>query len=91
MWCKMGKQDRAASDLTHALRLCPHRHETYVERALAHLGDKQYDRALADCNEALHLNADSTETYLLRADVYEARGHTELARRDRDEAARREK
>ncbi len=69
-------------------RLDPKLPEPYRHRGVARLRKGEYAAALADLDEAIRFDPGYVEAYLARAEVYEAKGDEENARRDRAEAQR---
>src|SRR5262249_31007954 len=71
---RQGGRGRAESDRAAALRLLqPRTSSDFVERALAHEGNKEHDKALADLNRAVELDDRLVEAYNVRGNVQVAR------------------
>lgn len=81
---ELKQYDKAIEDLTKAIELGqlsapPHKHlaSTYLQL-------KDNKKALQEVNTAIELKEDYWKAYELRADIYEAMGKTEEAKKDRE-------
>jgi tetratricopeptide (TPR) repeat protein len=80
----------ACADFDRVIELRPDRVETYLNRALARQGLKDYAGAIADLTEALQRGAPYTRIYFMRARVRAEAGDPAGAKQDRAEGLRRE-
>jgi tetratricopeptide (TPR) repeat protein len=73
----------AIHDLDEAVKLDPNSSEAYLVRGQTLAKQKKWAPAIAALTQAIALDAGSAAAYLARADAYQAKGDTELAKTDR--------
>jgi serine/threonine protein kinase/Tfp pilus assembly protein PilF len=87
---RLGRAESAVADFDRAIALQPSMSEAHVHRALAHVALKKYDEAIRGLDAALEQGAPDAYVRFLRADARERKGDRDGAKKDREEAMRRE-
>jgi tetratricopeptide (TPR) repeat protein len=78
--------DRKIIDLSHAVALNPKNSNAYRERALLHIGRRNFDSALSDLDRTISLNPRDAHAYYFRGLLFRVRKDKERAIADFEKA-----
>jgi tetratricopeptide (TPR) repeat protein len=85
-WLKEGQLDRAAADLSQAIRIDPSYAPAYNVRGLVHFKQNNPDKAIEDYNQAIRLNPRFVQAYNNRGLAYRSKREPDRALSDLNQA-----